>query len=262
VSAGRRPPIDALFLEGERRCYACLHHAQGRRERSSSLVVVAPIGQENVRAQRALRAVADGLANEGYYTLRLDLSGTGNSEGDETSATLSAWVDDVGRAVEWLRAQTGGPRVGLIGLRMGATIAAMFGLQRGTAHALGLWNPIVDGRAHLEELRATHEALGTCIHADRAGAEYLGFWYPHALCAEIAALPLTTGARAPAREVMVLESGTSRAAWSWDSAAGPPWAHQRARVSGPDVWARGEGPPAVCAESTRALAGWVAQVLP
>lgn len=105
-----------------------------------------------------MRELASRLAQAGFHVLRFDYFGTGDSAGEGEDADLDRWVDDVGTAVEEARELSESTVVSLVGLRLGATLAALLGSQRGGIKRTVLWAPIVSGADYLEELAAQHRA--------------------------------------------------------------------------------------------------------
>lgn len=112
-------------------------------------VVLAPgIGLELDLGHRALRVLADRLAQSGAAVLRFDYDGTGDSAGDDRDPDrVPAWLGSVRDAVDAARA-AGAPHVTLVGLRIGATLAAS---ARAGADALVLWDPCATGKAYLRQ---------------------------------------------------------------------------------------------------------------
>ena len=83
-----------------------------------------PWGQEYLRAHRSMRLLADMIAARGCDVLRFDYSGTGDSGGDATTASFVEWESDIETAIDELKDMAGVSRVSLVGLRLGATLAA------------------------------------------------------------------------------------------------------------------------------------------
>ncbi len=139
--------------------------------------------------------LATQLERAGYACLRFDFSGTGDSSGEGRDATVAQWLKDLELAAAELRSVSGSPRVALVGLRLGATLAAL-ATSRGPLRPrhLLMWDPVIDGAGYLRELAAQHrlymqeemagdwqdqleispegyptEALGTAISSELAG---------------------------------------------------------------------------------------------
>jgi esterase/lipase len=117
-------------------------------------VICPSMGLESVYSSRALRELALRLAASRWGALRLDYPGTGDSAGTWTDPGLvEEWLDAVRAGIEYARS-LGAPRVSVVGLRLGATLAAAE-LDRGEGvDDLVLWDPCASGRAFLREQRA------------------------------------------------------------------------------------------------------------
>ena len=122
-----------------------------------AVVIVAPLGHENLLQYRHLRALARILAESGRPVLRYDLPACGDSGGDDRDPGLVAWwIDSVGAAAAKLRELTGVAHVDVVGLRIGATFAAAAAAAGHAINDLVLWAPLPSGNAYLREMRAFH----------------------------------------------------------------------------------------------------------
>ena len=164
-----------------------------------------PFGEEAARAHRIYRVLATQLERAGYACLRFDLSGTGDSAGASEDLSLAQWMRDLSAAAAELQAASGSPRVALMGLRMGATLAAL-AATRGVVRPrhLVLWDPVVVGASYLRELADQHrhylrEEMGEAgwdetarfrVSAEGYPSEALGTPISSALAAELAAIDL------------------------------------------------------------------------
>src|SRR4051794_36694742 len=101
-----------------------LFHPPRGAMRSRAVLICGPIGHEYSRSQWALRQLADNLARAGFPVLRFDLSGQGDSAGSFEEASVSRWLEDVNLAMRELLDNAGLTRFDVIGLRLGATLAA------------------------------------------------------------------------------------------------------------------------------------------
>lgn len=127
--------------------------------RNAAVLLCNPFGEEAARAHRAYRVFARKLEDAGYAAMRFDYAGTGDSSGDIADFGVDAWIEDIEAAADVLRRESGVARIVLVGLRLGATLAALC-VQRGrlrAAHVV-LWDPVVDGAEYLRELRRAHRA--------------------------------------------------------------------------------------------------------
>ncbi len=129
-------------------------------------VLCPPLGYEEVCAHTALRHLAAQLAAAGVVTLRIDYDGTGHSIGEAGDPDrVASWGATITDAVELL-AGCGLPSVTLVGLRFGATLAAVAARSTPTVSALVLWDPIVSGRRYARSLQLFSAAGG---HESTAG---------------------------------------------------------------------------------------------
>ena len=117
-------------------------------------VVLCPaFAQEEVCTHHGLMALADRLAMAGMPTIRFDYRGTGDSVSDDV--TLDGLVADTAHAAAVLRQECGVGTVVLIGVRLGAAIAALAAARIADVGALVLMGPVSSGHAFLRETRAS-----------------------------------------------------------------------------------------------------------
>ena len=141
------------------------------------MVFCPPLGAEEECTHRTLLHVADALAHRSMVALRFDFPGTGDSEGERAlDLRLGDWVAAVEAAADFLRRQTGCTDVALIGVRLGAAVAATAAARAG-ASVLALWAPVGNGRAYARELRAV-AALGNSHAQTVSQLEVAGHLYP------------------------------------------------------------------------------------
>ncbi len=143
------------FGSGARRLFGIYEPAAVAGTGTRLAVICQPWGAEYVFAHRTLRLLAIRLAAAGFHTLRFDYFGTGDSAGDMTDADLPGWEADTEQAMEELREIAGASRIALIGMRLGATIAARVAARRPRdVDALVLWDPIISGTDFLPGVAA------------------------------------------------------------------------------------------------------------
>lgn len=131
-----------------------------------------PWGQEYIRAHRSMRRLASLLSRGGLHALRFDYFGTGDSMGSSREVSVSGWEQDIDTALEELRETSQVARVALVGLRLGATLAAQVAARnKEIVERLILWDPIVSGPEYVQEL-LSHARPGS---ADSQVREVHGF---------------------------------------------------------------------------------------
>lgn len=136
-------------------------HEPAQRRSGLGFVMSHPFGEEKLWSHRVFVVFARTLAARGIPVLRFDYTGAGDSEGDTAQAGVDTYLDDLGAAVSMLGERVKDvKRVGLVGLRFGATLAALFAARAradGGASAVldapvVLWDPVLDGESYIQEL--------------------------------------------------------------------------------------------------------------
>jgi pimeloyl-ACP methyl ester carboxylesterase len=142
-----------FFGTTERRLFGVYEPAAVGTTGKRAAILCYPWGAEYIYAHRTVRQLALKLSSAGFHTLRFDFYGTGDSGGEPTDIDLEGWEADLEAAIEELTEITGLTKVTLIGLRLGAAVAAGIAARlRGTIEALVLWDPIVSGPEYLAQL--------------------------------------------------------------------------------------------------------------
>ncbi len=127
--------------------------------KSRALLICQSWGVEYMRSHRALQLFAQQLAELGFFVMRFDYYGTGDSAGDSVGAGVQSWVRNIRAATAELRSRTGLHQVSVIGVRLGALLAAAASASGRDASSLLLWDPPPSGAHWLAELkRLAHES--------------------------------------------------------------------------------------------------------
>lgn len=115
-------------------------------------VLCHPFGEEKLWAHRVYVSLARDLARKGHPVLRFDYRGNGDSGGTFSQTSMTSNLDDIDTAIEALRQRVAADTVGLFGLRLGATAAALAAERRADVSRIVLWQPVVDGGRYMQEL--------------------------------------------------------------------------------------------------------------
>jgi exosortase A-associated hydrolase 2 len=148
-----------FFGSVDKPLFGILHRPAATTGARGTVVLCPPFGQEYIRAHRAVRETAHRLCAMGFLALRFDYYGTGDSSGREEDGSPDQWLDDIDAALVEAREVGDGRRICLVGLRLGATLAALACLRHNDIDRLVLWDPIVHGRSYLAELVQRHQAV-------------------------------------------------------------------------------------------------------
>ena len=146
---------------------ARLHPAEPAKASGLGVVIVPPHGLEALAAAKSLRLLAEALAAHGHAALRFDLPGTGDSLGADTDPDrLDAWTDSIAGAARQLSAHAGVTGIVLVGLRLGALLAARAAPAVAELAGLVLLDPVMRGRGYGRELMITARAVAEGARLD------------------------------------------------------------------------------------------------
>lgn len=204
--------------DNQRQLYG-VYHAPYRSIGSSprAVVMCSPIGQEYIRSHWSCKLLAKQMARGGAHVLRFDLSGHGNSTSNmDEQRSLRSWTDDINHAIDWIREESNADNVMLVGLRFGATLAALTAAQRHDVYSLVAWEPVIDGADYLTKLRAMHSRMidlwvsKISTRNDGEQEEILGFQMSRSLLNEIEQIKLDLSELYLPQLVVDLESNSQQ----------------------------------------------------
>ena len=153
----RARPEPVYFGPADRQLFGMLHHAEGLPARGAILFCY-PLPPKYVLCYQGLLRLAVRLAREGFDVLRFDYAGIGDSSGEPLESSLKQWDEDVEAALTYLRSRTTAAHVSLLGMRIGAALAARASTRLGAIDRLVMWEPVVDGKDYVTELAAMSTA--------------------------------------------------------------------------------------------------------
>ncbi|MCB1207977.1 MAG: alpha/beta fold hydrolase [Verrucomicrobiales bacterium] len=181
----------ALYLESGAASLLAWVHTAAVASRNHAVLICSPVGHEQVHSHRSLRHLADRLAAEGYTVMRFDYHGTGDSAGTALDPDrCQTWLGNIQDAITWLRSEAGCRKVSLVGLRLGATLAALYASEH-EVDGLVLWTPIVSGRRFVRELTALSRVAQQATNADAPFLEAVGFVYSRQTLDELGRIDLS-----------------------------------------------------------------------
>jgi alpha-beta hydrolase superfamily lysophospholipase len=183
-------------------CFGWLHPGAGSR----GVVLCSPVGYEQLCIHRVWRGLADEIATAGMPTLRFDWHGTGESAGsDMDPARMLAWLESLRGAIQRLRQETGVSEIVLVGLRLGATLAALIAEEMDDIEGLALLAPVVSGKSYLREMRALSAFGSQKTETTDNSLEAAGFVLTERTLAEMRGIDLVAGLRRrPAGRVLLM----------------------------------------------------------
>ncbi|HEY7407082.1 MAG TPA: alpha/beta hydrolase, partial [Gemmatimonadaceae bacterium] len=153
-----------FFGNSKQPLYGVYHPPRAHTSRPTAVVLCYPLWQEYMRAHRAFRQLAMLLSKAGFSVLRFDYFGTGDSAGESDAGDVSRWTHDISTAIDELKDTAAVTKVSLVGLRVGASLAAAVATERKDLDRVILWDPVVGGKSYVEKMVLTEQASGTAPH--------------------------------------------------------------------------------------------------
>jgi exosortase A-associated hydrolase 2 len=204
-----------FFGSSEQPLFGAYHPPTDARGKNRGVVICNPFGDEAIKAHRALRQLALMIAEARMHVLRFDYFGSGDSSGPGEEGRVERWREDIALAADELKDVSGVAKVSLTGLRLGASLALRSASGRRDVDRVVLWDPVVDGRRYLSDLKRHHDAylaqefLPSGPRLEDAGFgpdELMGFPLPPALREGIASVALTNEPVERIRRVSIVAS--------------------------------------------------------
>lgn len=132
-------------------CSGSFHRARGTR----GVVICSSFGFEDICARKSLVLLAHDLAARGVNVLRFDYFGTGDALGGPLHPQqVENWIANIRAAADWLKVNAHVTDVSLVGLRLGALLAAKAAPAIDDLSQLTLIAPPLNGKAWLREAQA------------------------------------------------------------------------------------------------------------
>lgn len=207
------PENDSLF--------GWYHAAAQTNPHDFGIVICNPFGFEEVSAHKSLRAIATETSKSGMPTFRFDYYGCGNSSGDEFDPrTVRRWTDSIHLAIDTLKRLSGVRSVCLLGLRLGAALAAIATTERSDIHSLVALAPVVKGRAYIRELRVLGQTGAEDPNQSGSadiGLEAAGFVMSTETANEISQINLEKITRLPTQRILIVERDDLAIPSNWDA---------------------------------------------
>jgi exosortase A-associated hydrolase 2 len=168
--AGTETPF--FFSRDTARLFGLVHApAPGVAVRPLAFLFSHAFAEEKLWSHRVMVSLARELAARGHVVMRFDYMGAGDSSGATPDTSLDTHLADLQAAFEYLISNHPQvQRVGLLGLRFGATLAALFAEQAGEKYPqlreapLVLWEPVMDGANYFQELLRSNLSTQLAVH--------------------------------------------------------------------------------------------------
>lgn len=161
-------PVETpLFIPcGQQNLFGVLHEPSAE-STGSGFVFCHPFAEEKLWTHRVFVNFARLLARDGHCVLRFDYMGNGDSQGRFADCDIHGYLRDIRTAIAFLDATGNCPKgIGLVGLRLGATLACMTADHAPQLRHLVLWEPIVHGARYMKELLRINIATQSAVYKE------------------------------------------------------------------------------------------------
>ena len=120
-------------------------HIPDNLKQNAWVVMIHGIGDTKVENHRMFVKMARRLIKHGIGSLRIDLIGCGDSEGDFEDMTISGQIEQTIACVDWLREKySESSKIGLLGFSLGGCVTACASARIKGTRTLVLWSPVSD----------------------------------------------------------------------------------------------------------------------
>ncbi len=162
----------SYFDGGNGKLFGVLHTPE-RRAGKKGVIFLHPYAEEKQRVDRILVGLARLLCANGYFAMRFDFFGCGDSEGNFEEMSRETQMSDLERAKKVFLETTGVEEVTLFGVRLGSNIAAQYAGIDPEIRNVILWSPIPDGSEYAETLLRNKIFSGFLDRRNRASKDQL-----------------------------------------------------------------------------------------
>jgi len=155
-----------FFPNGSYNLFGILHEPEVD-SNGQGFVFCHPFAEEKLWTHRVYVNFARELARLGYTVLRFDYMGHGDSEGKFENTSVETRLTDIAAAVNWMRDKINGrSKVGLLGLRFGATLASIYAETDSFLKFLILSEPILRGDQYMRELLRINISTQSAVYKE------------------------------------------------------------------------------------------------
>jgi exosortase A-associated hydrolase 2 len=142
--------------------FGVIHYPE--KQGSKGVLFCHPLFEEKLHVHRVLVDFSRLLASSGFAAMRFDYYGDGDSEGEFEESTVESRLIDISSALKFFKQKTSIQRVALLGIRFGATLAAILTEKERGVDALVLWSPVLKGNDYIQQLLRINLAEQVVVH--------------------------------------------------------------------------------------------------
>ena len=144
------------FFFNNNELYGRLDKPNPSQSSRGAVLLCNPLYIESNNIHWGYRRLAASLCAAGFYVLRFDYFGTGNSLGEDDEGNVEKWSEDITAAARELLSRSGHSSLSVVGFRYGATLGSL--LERIPLDTFVLWEPVTDSVSHVTDLENKYHA--------------------------------------------------------------------------------------------------------
>jgi exosortase A-associated hydrolase 2 len=153
------------FNRNNYQLYGIIHRPEKPNKRA--FIFCHPFAEEKLWTHRVYVNYARLLCDAGFTVMRFDYTGHGDSSGSFQDTDVDSRLEDIACAIHTLKENTDNiDAIGLIGLRFGATLAAITAESMPEISCLVLWEPVNDGARYMKEMMRINLTTQTAVYKE------------------------------------------------------------------------------------------------
>ena len=141
-----------LYIENDNKHIFAVIHTPEKTTKKKGIIFVHPYAEEKQRVDRILVGFARRLCSKGWFVMRFDFYGCGDSEGNFEELSNETQISDLQNVKNHFVKATGVEEVCLFGVRLGANIAIQYAGMDNNITNIILWSPMLNGVGYAETL--------------------------------------------------------------------------------------------------------------
>jgi len=194
--------VPTWFGTADRPLFGWVHVPKDNRA-AGAVVLCPPVARELAATQICYRQLAEDLSAAGMLAIRFDYDGTGDSTGVHLDPNrVDSWLSSIEHAID-LAKSCGAESISLIGMRVGALLAAVAAARLGSIDAVVLWDPCESGRAFVRHEAALLRLLSDDDHGSVDGIELPGCVFSAETVSDLGSLAVPADGTRPSRVLLL-----------------------------------------------------------
>lgn len=186
--------VPFYFGENKKQLFGVYYASEMQIPLETGVLICPPVAQEYIRTYLVIRQLCFLLSAVGFHVLKFDYFAVGDSAGSSEEGSVEQWKNDVWTAYNELKDMSGAKIVSIIGLRLGAALAAEAITDGMILKDIVLWDPVILGKNYMDDLRQLQFLLNPHknVFAENENEEILGFPFSERMVRSIENINLLT----------------------------------------------------------------------